>query len=267
MRVLISQPTEGLTEEQARQAKARIVAEIESQGHTVVDISFNQTDAPEGVDKQLWILGKTIQGMAGVDAVYFMDGWEISINCILAFEAAVGFGLKTLNVDRSKLQFRLLIDKQSDNTEGDSNFFPDYLVPPKPHWQIIKTGVYMGAIFGYGEFLLDSKSRTLICLKQTVEAAKTFGDPIWSAISDNNVIQINPVKFCENKKDNRRFVNNAAKLFHKLRDIIMNGDVYIDKDKYSGIKFEIDSNGRYRIINYEDYPVACMYAIACSFLY
>ena len=120
------------------------MAEIESRGHTVVDFAFNQSDAPEGVDKQLWILGKTIQGMAGVDAVYFMDGWEISINCILAFEAAVGFGLKTLNVDRSKLQFCLLIDKQSDNTEGDSNFFPDYLVPPNHIGKLSKQAVYMG---------------------------------------------------------------------------------------------------------------------------
>lgn len=266
MRVMISQPT-GMDEEKARQERIEVAAMLEAQGYEVwAELSWRTTR--HGADDQdLKLAGVQLLDMERADAVYFMDGWENSKVCRVMYEAAVAFGLKTMNIDRLKLQaFHHAADGYSYNTERNNKFFPDLLVPHKRHWKIIKTNVYMDSIFGYGEFLLDVNYNTLICVKQTIEITKNTYNSLWSAIYDNSEITINPENFCEDKNDARRFVNNAAKLFHNLRDAIINGDIYIEKDKYSGIEYELDKKGRYRITNYHNYPVACMYAIACSVL-
>ncbi len=98
MRVMISQPMNGLSAEEIRERRAAVVARLEAEGHEVVDTVFTET-SPEGDNQALWYLGKSLQAIAGVDAVYFMDGWDKARGCRIEYEACVLYGIRTLNTD------------------------------------------------------------------------------------------------------------------------------------------------------------------------
>ena len=95
MRVMISQPMNGLTREQIEANRAAVVAELTAAGHEVVD-SFVTEKAPEGGNEGLFCLGKSYQIMATVDAVYFLDGWSRARGCCLEFTACREYGVKIL---------------------------------------------------------------------------------------------------------------------------------------------------------------------------
>jgi len=80
MKIMISQPMRGKTEEQIRTERAELIKKLESEGHTVVDTIFAE-GMPEG-DARLYYLAKSIEAMSKVDAVVFMPGWEDARGCI-----------------------------------------------------------------------------------------------------------------------------------------------------------------------------------------
>lgn len=96
MRVMISQPMNGLSAEEIRERRAAVVARLEAEGHEVVDTVFTETP-PEGDNQALWYLGKSLQAIAGVDAVYFMDGWDKARGCRIEYEACVTYGVAIKN--------------------------------------------------------------------------------------------------------------------------------------------------------------------------
>lgn len=102
MRVVISQPMKGLTEDQIRKNRAEAVTMLESEGHAVINTVFSNS-APAGVNQSLWLLGKSFQAIASVDAVYFMDGWREARGCRLEYEACKAYGITILNMNQSHL--------------------------------------------------------------------------------------------------------------------------------------------------------------------
>lgn len=96
MRVMISQPAEGTGEEQVR-ARAKVIAELEGEGHEVWGEPYQQVPTPNGVNEELWHLGRVLQDMAAADAVYFMDGWEEDRRCRLEYEACKLYGKISMN--------------------------------------------------------------------------------------------------------------------------------------------------------------------------
>lgn len=96
MRVMISQPIEGTVEEQAR-AKAKVIAELEAEGHEVWGKLPQRLSTPNGVNEELWQLGRRLQDMAAADAVYFMDGWEKDRRCRLEYETCKLYGKISMN--------------------------------------------------------------------------------------------------------------------------------------------------------------------------
>lgn len=103
MRVMISQPMNGLTAEQIREKRAEVVATLEAEGHEIVDTVFTETP-PENGNQALWYLGKAFQAISIVDAVYFMDGWELARGCRLEYEAAAAYGIRTINAEWRELK-------------------------------------------------------------------------------------------------------------------------------------------------------------------
>ena len=97
MRVLISQPMKGLTEGQIRDNRAAVVAELEGQGHSIVDSIFPDFDTSSVKNIPLCYLGKSLMLIAEADAVYFMDGWQEARGCWMEFEACKRYGVETLN--------------------------------------------------------------------------------------------------------------------------------------------------------------------------
>lgn len=98
MRVMISQPMKGLSVEEIRERRAAVVAKLEADGHEVVDTVFTDTP-PENSSQALWYLGKAIQAMSTVDAVYFMEGWDKARGCFVEYEVCRRYSLGILNVD------------------------------------------------------------------------------------------------------------------------------------------------------------------------
>ena len=81
MKVMISQPMRGLTDEQIREGREELVKELESEGHEVIDTIFAQ-EPPENADRAMWYLAISIEAMSGVDGVIFMPGWEEARGCV-----------------------------------------------------------------------------------------------------------------------------------------------------------------------------------------
>lgn len=96
MKIMISQPMKGKTNEQIRQERAELVKELEEQGHEVIDTIFE--NAPADEDTAIYMLSQSIRYIGKVDAVVFMPGWENARGCRIEYEVADNYGkfIKTL---------------------------------------------------------------------------------------------------------------------------------------------------------------------------
>lgn len=81
MKIMISQPMKGKTEEQIRAEREELVKELESKGHEVIDTIFAE-EPPKNADIGMWYLAKSIEAMSEVDGVVFMNGWENARGCV-----------------------------------------------------------------------------------------------------------------------------------------------------------------------------------------
>ena len=91
IKVFISQPMNGLTEEEVMETRKKAITHatklINEKLHPMkeTEIEFMETyiyeDAPEDAGR-LWYLGRSIQELGKADFVYFVDGWEKASGCI-----------------------------------------------------------------------------------------------------------------------------------------------------------------------------------------
>ena len=98
MKVMISQPMRGKTNEQIRQEREELVKELEMQGYEVVDTIFAD-ETPKDSDIAMYFLSKSIEAMAKVDAIIFMPGWKEARGCKIEYRIALEYGkfIKVLN--------------------------------------------------------------------------------------------------------------------------------------------------------------------------
>ncbi len=94
MKVMISQPMRGKTNEQIKAERAELVREIEAAGDTVLDTVFDT--APENVDQAVWYLSESIKFLANADKVVFMAGWNKARGCKIEHEIAVEYGKEVI---------------------------------------------------------------------------------------------------------------------------------------------------------------------------
>lgn len=87
MKIMISQPMRGYTEETIREGRKNLVNELEKQGYEVVDTIFTE-EAPKNCDKAIYYLSKSIEAMSKVDGVVFMKGWEQARGCKIEYYVA-----------------------------------------------------------------------------------------------------------------------------------------------------------------------------------
>ena len=81
MKIMISQPMKGKTEEQITEEREELVKELESKGHEVIDTIFAETP-PKDADIGMFYLAMAINAMSKVDGVVFMQGWENNRGCV-----------------------------------------------------------------------------------------------------------------------------------------------------------------------------------------
>lgn len=90
MKIMISQPMRGKTNEQIRKERADLVKKIQNEGNEVVDTVFE--NAPNNEDIAIYMLSQSIRYIGKVDAVYFMKGWNKARGCKIEHEVAVEYG-------------------------------------------------------------------------------------------------------------------------------------------------------------------------------
>lgn len=98
MKIMISQPMKGKTNEQIKQERAELVEKLEMQGHEVVDTIFTE-EMPIECDMAMYLLAKSIETMSKVDAIVFMPGWKEARGCKIEYRIALEYGkfIKILN--------------------------------------------------------------------------------------------------------------------------------------------------------------------------
>lgn len=94
MKIMISQPMRGKTNEEIRKEREQLVKEIENNGDIVLDTVFDTV--PKNVDEAIWFLSKSIEYLAQADAIYFMKGWEKARGCKIEHEVAVEYGKEVI---------------------------------------------------------------------------------------------------------------------------------------------------------------------------
>lgn len=89
MKIMLSQPMKGKTNEEIRKERKHLVKEIESNGDIVLDTVFDE--APKNVDEAIWFLSKSIEYLAQADIIFFMKGWEKARGCKIEHQVAVEY--------------------------------------------------------------------------------------------------------------------------------------------------------------------------------
>lgn len=90
MKIMISQPMKGKTNEQIRAERAELAEKLKEQGHEVIDTVFD--DFPEGKATPVHYLAKSIEFIANVEGVIFMKGWENARGCRIEHQIAKEYG-------------------------------------------------------------------------------------------------------------------------------------------------------------------------------
>ena len=90
MKLMISQPMRGKTNEQIKAERAELVKLLEAEGHEVIDTVFDI--APKGVNEAIYFLSKSIEFIGQVDGVVFMPGWNNARGCRVEYQVAMEYG-------------------------------------------------------------------------------------------------------------------------------------------------------------------------------
>ena len=97
MKLFISQPMRGLTDEEILAVRQKAKINVERLLGVEVEVleSFFQGAAADA--KPLWYLGESIKLLSQADIVYFTEGWENNRGCRIEHLCAVEYGKNWLS--------------------------------------------------------------------------------------------------------------------------------------------------------------------------
>lgn len=98
MKVMISQPMRGKTEEQIREERKAIIEKFNNMHIEVIDTIFTE-EPPKDCNVAVYYLGKSISAMKDIDAIYMDDGWREARGCRIEYQVAKEYGIKILYND------------------------------------------------------------------------------------------------------------------------------------------------------------------------
>lgn len=106
MKVMISQPMAGKTDEEIVETREKAKAELEELSYEFINTLFTdewyskEAMAERGVVQvPLCYLAKSLENMSKCHAVYFCKGWNNARGCRIEHDAAVAYGLEVLYED------------------------------------------------------------------------------------------------------------------------------------------------------------------------
>ena len=88
MKIMISQPMRGKTNEQIRKEREELVRRLQEEGHEVIDtvLDISENKSP------IYYLSKSIELLDKADGVIFMKGWQEARGCRIEHTIAVEYG-------------------------------------------------------------------------------------------------------------------------------------------------------------------------------
>ena len=98
MKVMISQPMKGKTEEQIRQERKAIIEKFNNMHIDVIDTIFTD-EVPIDYNAGVYFLGKSIKEMSKVDAIFMCNGWREARGCRIERQVAQEYRIKILYED------------------------------------------------------------------------------------------------------------------------------------------------------------------------
>lgn len=98
MKVFISQPMRGKSDEEILSERKQMIKKVEESATEKTEIvdSFFQ-DAPAEASP-LWFLGKSIELLSTADVAVFAKGWENARGCRIEHECCVQYGIKIIEM-------------------------------------------------------------------------------------------------------------------------------------------------------------------------
>lgn len=103
MKVMLSQPMAGKTDEEIIATRDKAVKTLTEKGYEVVNTLFtDEWYSKENMEKRgvvqipLCFLAKSLENMSLCHAAYFCKGWEQARGCRIEHDAAVAYGLQIL---------------------------------------------------------------------------------------------------------------------------------------------------------------------------
>lgn len=88
MKIMLSQPMNGKTNEQIKEEREALVKKLEAEGHEVLDTIFDLEE-----DKSpIYYLAKSIEMIDKADGVIFMKGWYEARGCRIEYDVATNYG-------------------------------------------------------------------------------------------------------------------------------------------------------------------------------
>ena len=93
MKLFISQPMRDKTNEEIKEERAKIIAEVKAEYNDVEVIDSFFENAPHDA-KPLWFLGKSFELLSTADVAYFTPGWDKYRGCKMEHTACQEYGIK-----------------------------------------------------------------------------------------------------------------------------------------------------------------------------
>lgn len=98
MKIMLSQPMGGRTENEINKEREELIKLFAEKGIAVADTLFDDF-VPDYINAGVYFLGKSIMALARVDALFMCDGWENAKGCRIEKEIAEEYGVKILYSD------------------------------------------------------------------------------------------------------------------------------------------------------------------------
>ena len=96
MKVFISQPMTGLTNEEILKVRNETIAYLRDSFMPVMlpdEIEFIDSFIQDSNEKPLYLLGKALEKLSTADICVFVDGWKESRGCRIEHECCVQYGI------------------------------------------------------------------------------------------------------------------------------------------------------------------------------
>ena len=98
MKVMISQPMNGRSEEEIKKERQDIIEKFNKMHIEVINTLFEE-EAPDNFNVAVYYLGKSISAMKDIDAIYMCDNWLNARGCRIENRVAREYGIKILDKD------------------------------------------------------------------------------------------------------------------------------------------------------------------------